>query len=89
MEMGGNDQITVGLEYENEGGNGRVKSRLVENEGNNLPISSSKLVTLSLQGRLKVKIPQSGDMSHPFFYLSKSLSGDGKILILGCDKISC
>ena len=37
----------------------------------------------------KKKISQSGDMSHPFLYLSKSLSGDGKILILGCDKISC
>ena len=36
-----------------------------------------------------IKIPQSGDMTHPFLYLSKSLSGDGKILISGCDKISC
>ena len=35
------------------------------------------------------KIPQSGDMTHPFLYLSKSLSGDGKILISGCDKILC
>merc|ERR1712082_594361 len=26
-------------------------------------------------------------MSHPFLYLSNSLSGGGKILILGCDKI--
>ena len=45
MEMGGNDHIIVGLDSENEGGNGRVKSRLVENEGNNLPNSSSKFTT--------------------------------------------
>ena len=45
MEMGGNEQVLVGLECENEGGNGRVKTRLVENEGKNLPNSSSKFTT--------------------------------------------
>ena len=30
--------------------------------------------------KTRLKIPQSGDMSHPFLYLSKSLSGDGKSL---------
>ena len=48
MEMGGNEQVLVGLESENEGGNGRVKTRLVENEGKNLPNSSSKFTTTVL-----------------------------------------
>jgi len=45
--------------------------------------------SLVLELRRNRKIPQSGDMTHPFLYLSKSFSGDGKILISGCDKILC
>ena len=42
MEVGGNESIVLG--FENEGGNGRVESRL-GNEGNNLPISNSKFTS--------------------------------------------
>ena len=54
MEMGGIDDMISGLDSENEGGNGRVKSRLVEYEGNNLPNSSSKFTTTVLMLSINV-----------------------------------
>ena len=45
-----------------------------------LCFQSHCITSTNLKVKYKIKIPQSGDMSPPFLYLSKSVSEDGKTL---------